>query len=63
MTELSALEQKYIGTEVGSFQIRSLLGMGGMGAVFLAKHKLVGCRRPSSSCAIRWATLNSRAGF
>ena len=41
MTESSALEQKYIGTEVGSFQIRSLLGMGGMGAVFLAKHKLV----------------------
>lgn len=41
MTETSALEQKYIGTEVGSFQIRSLLGMGGMGAVFLAEHKMV----------------------
>lgn len=41
MTESSALEHKYIGTEVGSFQIRSLLGTGGMGAVFLAEHKLV----------------------
>ncbi len=41
MTPKASIAEKYIGVEVGSFRSSKLLGMGGMGAVFLAQHKSV----------------------
>ncbi|HNN97996.1 MAG TPA: bifunctional serine/threonine-protein kinase/formylglycine-generating enzyme family protein, partial [Pseudomonadota bacterium] len=44
MSTPRALEQRYIGTELGSFRIVEPLGAGGMGAVFLAQHNKVDLR-------------------
>ena len=44
-------ESKPIG-EVGNYTILSLLGQGGMGAVFLAKHKTLGFLRIIKACMI-----------
>lgn len=44
MSTSTALTQRYIGTELGSFRIVEPLGAGGMGAVFLARHKQVDLR-------------------
>jgi serine/threonine protein kinase len=38
MITAEALAKRYIGTELGSFKIVELVGAGGMGAVFRARH-------------------------
>ena len=41
MSTAEALAKRYIGTELGSFKLVELVGIGGMGAVFRAQHQKV----------------------
>jgi len=41
-TQLNTKPEELFGSRVGPYLIRSLLGEGGMGVVYLAEHELIG---------------------